>query len=146
MSAFDGFERTILNLLLAGDDPTLAALRDQFKAADVISREFTGVGFFSRIAVPDYVERLSGHKNCELSDVVAHLGGLKHEAGFVLFVRDGVLKTFEAFTYGEEPWPDEVRLTDTYYVHHEPADSPRILRCAVRDMDQVKTAQLYLKD
>ena len=138
MSAFDEFERTILDFLLAGDDPTLAALRDQIKAAVIISREFTGVGFFSRIAVPDYVERLSGRKNCELSDVVAHLGGLKHEVGFVVFVRDGVLKTFEGFTYAEEPWPDEVRLTDTYYVHHEPADGPMLRPCAVRDINQLR--------
>ena len=132
------FERTILDFLLAGDDPTLAALRDQFKAAVIISREFTGVGFFSRIAVPDYVERLSGRKNLEIGDVIGHLAGLKHEVGFVLFVRDGALKTLEGFTYGEERWPDEVRLTDVYYVHHEPPDNPMLRPCAVRDIDQLK--------
>jgi hypothetical protein len=44
------------------------------------------------------------------------------EAGFLLFVRNGTLIMLEGFTYGSDAWPSEPRLTDAYYMHHEPAD------------------------
>lgn len=38
-------EPAVMRLLLAGDDPVLGILREQFHHAKLLSREFTGVGF-----------------------------------------------------------------------------------------------------
>ncbi len=48
--------------------------------------------------------RLSGNPNLELGDTHAKLEGLKLGAGFVMFIRDGLIKTLECYTY-DEPWP-----------------------------------------
>lgn len=40
----------VLRLLLAGDDPVLGILREQFNHAELLSHEFTGVGFYTHFA------------------------------------------------------------------------------------------------
>jgi hypothetical protein len=131
-------EHTILQLLLAGDDDTLTTLRKQLNAATLSSRKFTGVGFYTKFTVPGRIDLVPGRNNFEIADVCAELRELAHGAGFVLFIRDGVLSCLEGFTY-VEPWPTEPQLLESYYVHHEPADSPFLDRCAVRDLDQLRT-------
>jgi len=130
-------ERAILELTLAGDDPVLRILRDQLSAATITSREMTGAGFYTGFAVPDQIERVP-RKNFDIGDVCAEINGLAHGAGFVLFVRNGMVSWLEGFTYGEEGWPDVAVLTESYFVHHEPPDSPMLRRCNARDLDQLR--------
>jgi hypothetical protein len=40
----------------------------------------------------------------EISDVGAEFPNLRHGAGFVLSIRDGVVTMMEGFTY-DAPWP-----------------------------------------
>ena len=47
-----------MGMLLAGEHPALAVLRDQLAAAEVIEREFSGVGFFTHFRVPACSPRL----------------------------------------------------------------------------------------
>src|ERR1051326_1314694 len=49
--------------------------------------------------------RIPGGKSFNLSDVLADIEGLRHGAGFVLFVVDGALNQLKASAY-EEPWPE----------------------------------------
>jgi hypothetical protein len=99
-------EAAVLDLLLAGDHPVLAALRDQLAGATVKGRQHTGVGFFTdfspaKDAVPAPVRKL------RFGDVQATIDGLQHGADFVLFVDDGLLTMLEGFSY-DEPWPAEI--------------------------------------
>lgn len=89
---------------LAGDHPVLANLRDQFAGAHVTSREFTGVGFWTDIQPGPNAVPLPGGRNLEILDVWAEIAGMKRGAGFIVWVRDGLLMQLEAHTYGE-PWP-----------------------------------------
>jgi hypothetical protein len=48
----------------------------------------------------------------EIGDVGAEIAGLQLGAGFLLFIRDGVVSFLEGFTY-DESWPertDEFRI------------------------------------
>ena len=101
-------ERQVIATLLAPDHPVMDALRRQFDACRVASREFTGHGFFSTLVVADGVEAAPVTlRQLDLGDVTATIDGLEHGAGFVLFVRDGVLHMLEGFAY-DEPWPSAI--------------------------------------
>jgi hypothetical protein len=138
MPELNGLEKTVLDLQLAGDDPTLEILRIQLRAAATLSREFTGCGFSTHFAVPESMPRVNGRHNFEIFDVVADVAGLVAGAGFILFIRDGVLSFLEGVTYGDEEWPADVAAITPYYVHHEPADSPMLRPCGVRDLSQLR--------
>jgi hypothetical protein len=100
-------EKAIMSMLLAGDEHPLVALREQVHRASVVNRTFSGCGFFTEFSVPSEVARVDP-LNFEIGDVRLELSGVKHGAGVLLFVRDGVLSMLEGYTYGEEPWPEEV--------------------------------------
>ena len=115
-------EPTVMELLLAGDDPTLTVLRDQFHAANVTGRMLTGVGFFLDFSVPPDVPRLQGQTLAyHLGDVAAEIEGLKHGAGFVLHVRHGEIACLEGFSYGE-PWPANVERFRASYIEGDERD------------------------
>ena len=101
-------ERQVITTLLAHKHPVMDALRRQFDECRVASREFTGHGFFSTLVVADGVEAAPVTlRQLDLGDVTATIDGLEHGAGFVLFVRDGVLDVLEGFAY-DEPWPSAI--------------------------------------
>ena len=93
-----------MDRIIAEDSIIAEVLEKQYKSARVISREFSGVGFFTNYEISDNSLRLADSLNLELGNTQARLEGLKHGVGFVLFIRDGLIKTLECFTYGE-PWP-----------------------------------------
>ncbi|MHB8901766.1 MAG: hypothetical protein ACYC6Y_23670 [Thermoguttaceae bacterium] len=97
-----------MEMLLAGNDPTLSILRDQYAASTVAKREFTGVGFFVTFAIPSQVERLGDRKSLHFGDVQAEIEGMQYGAGFVIHVSDGVLEYLEGYSY-DEPWPASVQ-------------------------------------
>jgi hypothetical protein len=66
-----------LEMLLAGDKPELALLRAQLNAATVASRNYTGVGFFTRFSVPAELPRVR-ERRLVLSDLYAEVAGLEH--------------------------------------------------------------------
>src|ERR1051326_1298833 len=91
-------EQRVMSMLLAGEDEVLSLLRAQFQAATVTSRKMTGVGFFTDFYVPESVARVSPP-----SFVIADVSGRFEQgtdAGFALFVKSGVLRCIEGFTYG----------------------------------------------
>jgi hypothetical protein len=113
MDEFTDLERAVEEMILGGDDPRLPALRRQWDSATLVSREYTGVGFYTTLRVPKELA-LEGHPHLTAADVHADIEGLEHGAGFVLFVIDGLMETLEGYTSADR-WPGEVRgfkLTD----------------------------------
>lgn len=102
------FERALLDKLLSGADKRLAALRAQASAARLVSKDYTGAGFYCEIEVAPSAPRVSTTPNFELGDVDITMDGLKYGAGALVFIRDGVMTALEGYSY-EEPWPSEVK-------------------------------------
>ncbi len=98
-------EGEILAFFLAGDDKRLRALRNQLDVCSVVSRHYTGVGFSTKLLVP-LPARYPGEPNLDLTDVAGDIEGLKHGAGFILFIRDGGLHALEGYSF-DELWPSE---------------------------------------
>ena len=69
-------------------------------------RRFSGVGFFTDFVVPTDAAVQRDLPNMEIGDVGAEFPCVQHGAGFVLFIRDGVVRMLEGYTY-DEPWPEK---------------------------------------
>jgi hypothetical protein len=105
----------LMPLLLGGDHPASAALREQYARAKITTIELTGVGFFVEFEVPPDAPR-AAPRNLTGGNVNIHVEGVVHDAGCVLFVRDGVIDMLEGYTYADE-WPERpvvISLTDPF--------------------------------
>jgi hypothetical protein len=118
MKDLTSLEREVLRMLLAGDDELLSILRTQVETATVAKREMTGVGFYTTFEISQMAPR-AGNLAFKFGDVDASIKGLKHGAGFLLFVKLGALEMLEGYTY-DEPWPpDTSEFTLGYTTGHE---------------------------
>jgi len=83
------------------DDPALEA---QLRSANVASRENTGVGCYSELAVPDDTPLTeAGYaQSGPLRGPGFESSGLKHGGGSLLWFEDGRAKTLEVFTYDDD--------------------------------------------
>jgi hypothetical protein len=101
-------EHEVIATLLRPDHPVFEALRLQFDRCEVAERRLTGVGFFTELSVQiDAAPAPVRPGLLQLNGMVAAIDGLKHGAGFVLWIENGVLATLEGFSY-DEPWPERV--------------------------------------
>src|SRR5258706_3245320 len=107
------FEKALLDALLAGDHPFLAALRGQYARATPTCRELSGAGLFLNFQVPPDEPDVAP-RNFEIGDVYFDLDGLPHGGGALLFVRDGFISFLEAFSHDGD-WPER---TDTFAIHY----------------------------
>lgn len=107
MDSLTPFEHEAIATILGGDHPVLEVLRAQLVKCEVSKREFSGVGFFTSLAVPPDVPSAPVSKRLDLGDVHVSMDGVAHGVGLVLFVEEGRLAVLEGFTY-DGPWPGEI--------------------------------------
>ena len=100
-------EALVLNKFLDGDSFALDVLRQQLQGVKVLSREFTGAGFYTHFEVDRRASRLITLSKFVLSGVSGSAANVQHGVGFVLFLRAGALDFLEGFTY-DEPWPEQL--------------------------------------
>jgi len=127
-------ERTVLEMMLVGDNSELRILREQFSKVVVAAREMTGHGFFADLEIPSYLPRLSRNGRVTITDISAHLPDVKHGAGFVLFVDDGALSCLEGFCY-DESWPDSTAGFELSYLQESPRGSGKLISSKQRDVE-----------
>ena len=107
-------ERAVLSALLKGDGEAFAGLRAQLAKATVVSRTHSGVGFVTRIDVPDDVPAIAESAAPRLHPVRAAHPQLVEHAEFLLQIRGGTIAVLEAYCY-EGGWPadeTEFRVID----------------------------------
>lgn len=118
-------EHDVMAMLLTGKHDILDILRKQFALCTIVNREFTGTGFYSTFSVPEITQRLPDKDSFCFGDVEADISGLKHGAGFVLWIREGVLDFLEGYTY-DELWPKHIDAYTLQY-DHTPRDIHAVL-------------------
>ena len=116
---FELFEKAVMDKILFGEDSNLAILREQYKDASVIEREFTGVGFYSTFQTSPKSPRLEIKHSIQLCGVIGQIDELPHGVGFVLFIKGGVIDCLEGFTYGDVKWPEYFAKFSLSYVDGE---------------------------
>ena len=92
-------ERTVLTAMLKGEGEDFASLRAQLAGASVVSRTHSGVGFVTRITVPEDSPVLPGTSTPRLRPVLAAHPELAERAEFLLQLRAGRLAVLEAYCY-----------------------------------------------
>lgn len=90
------FECAILERI-ARDEPSL---RGPFTSLRVLSREFTGVGSFTRFLSND---KEGSSRQMGLQNLI-HIPGVPNGLGAVLFCKGGSPECLELFTYGDDRW------------------------------------------
>lgn len=128
-------ERQVMAGLLAGDDPLLDALRNQYVAATVRGREATATGFVTRFEVPADVPPIP-RKLLHLDDLQIELEGAATPAETSVHVHNGRLRSLECFVY-EGAFPaDPVIKSARYYgtARHE-GITPELM--AERDLEDL---------
>jgi hypothetical protein len=100
---------TLMPQLLSGEHSSLGALRAQYARCSISRVELTGVGFFVSFAVPDDVERCVPAEVAG-GDAVIGYAESSIPAGCVLFVRDGLLRELEIYTF-DSGWPEHATVT-----------------------------------
>ncbi len=92
------FELAILKLL--AQDVT--ALGPFIVKLHVLSREFTGVGSYTKFACPESAADLK-EKTISLNALI-RMPNVRSGMGAVLFCEEGKPKCLETYTFGDEPW------------------------------------------
>jgi hypothetical protein len=123
-----------MEFALRGRHPALEILRNQLAEALVTNREYTGVGFFTRFAIPADARRLSWVARLTIGDVYADVSGLEHGACFLIFVENGALAMLEC-SIVEDAWPAEACLRRLYYVGRMEPGSASLIEVAERDLN-----------
>ena len=113
-------EISVLSKLLDGDLPFLVQLRPQLELCIVEKREFTSYGFFTTLAVPGYIPT-SPKLDIKFGDVVADIQGLNSSAGFVLYIKNGILDMLEGYSC-DELWPENISNFNLKYMNGEKRD------------------------
>jgi len=131
----DEFERQVMSALLAGDDPMLAVLRQQYAVATVRDREKTASGFVTRFDVPASVPPIE-RKLLHLDDLQVELAGTATPADTSVHVHNGRLRSLECFVYdGAFPESPEIAAAWYYGTGKFPGITPELL--AARDVEEL---------
>lgn len=129
------FERAIMAGLLAGDDPLLATLREQYAAASVRGREMTSTGFVTRFDVPSSVPAID-RKLLHLDDLQVEIEGARTPADTSVHVHNGRLRSLECFVYdGTFPAEPSIQAAWYYGTERHPAINAELM--AERDVEEL---------
>lgn len=129
------FERAVMAGLLAGDDPLLKTLREQYAAASVRGREMTTTGFVTRFDVPSSAPAID-RKLLHLDDLQIELEGVGSPADTSVHVHNGRLRSLECFVYdGTFPAEPAIKAAWYYGTEKHPAISPELM--AQRDVEEL---------
>jgi len=106
-------EKAVLDTLLDKPSASFDTIRQQLSHAAVAKREFTGVGFFTEFTLPADAPVSRDLSDETIGGVGASFPNVEHGAGFLLFIRSGVVTMLEGFTYADDQWPES---TDEFQV------------------------------
>ncbi|MGZ5472610.1 MAG: hypothetical protein ACXW31_01765 [Thermoanaerobaculia bacterium] len=129
------FERAVMAGLLAGDDPLLKILREQYAAASVRGRERTTTGFVTRFDVPPTVAPID-RKLLHLDDLQIEIEGARTPADTSVHVHNGRLRSLECFVY-DGTFPDEPAIKAAWYYGTEKHPGITAELMAERDVEEL---------
>ena len=112
----DELEQIVMNKLLEGNTDILAAFRTQYAQATVMSREFTGCGFFTTFNVPAHLS--IGTVKGKINDVEA-LFPNNEEYFFILYISDGKIKTLEGYGAIDNDWKNDYNGAEVLHFHDD---------------------------
>lgn len=108
MNALTALERMALDAILAELVTDRPAIEQQLAHVEVLSRENTGGGFFTELAVPDSQEHLDRKLEPLGQNVWLGIEGLEYGLGMILHFKNGRASLLEGYAVGG----DDTSATD----------------------------------
>lgn len=94
------FESKLVAFITDSDHKGLKLMREQLYHAKVVSREMTGVGFYTNYTVdPSCVKPFQ--KEFSFGDVMIKTDDMKEGAGVVVHIKSGYVAILECYTFGD---------------------------------------------
>lgn len=112
---FEEFERDVITWIAKETPQYEQQILNQYNSCRIISRKFTGHGFFTDFEVPDTKDSLD-NVNDSLGALGLDINRLKHGTGYILFVKNGIITCLEGYAYDED-FPEEIfryKWSDSY--------------------------------
>ncbi len=112
-------EDIVLKMLLKSNDEIFIGLNRQLEFAKVISREFSGYGFFTKFLIPD---ELTIHNiNGRICDVLGTFEDHPDETYmFILFINNGRIDTLEGVSFFD--WNNDYDKLQVMYAFDDKRD------------------------
>jgi len=111
-------ERLALDMLLAGEEHALVALRAQAQEVAVRSRTYSSFGEYVDLTAPANSQTASPSELI-LSDIELNVSGVSHAVTVMLYVKSGRLDFIE-FSTIEGDWPEQPLVTSAHYLRAVP--------------------------
>ena len=112
----NSLEKNIIEKILRySDDVVKEVLYKQYESIVVVNRSYTGTGFYTEFSIKDPDLIIDKNIQFKLGKIHAKIKGLKNGAGFVLYIKDGVIKMLEAYCY-DESWPNNAEIIEIFEV------------------------------
>ncbi len=99
-SDFTPLEQAVLRAICEMHPVDQAALEGQLSTATILSRENTGVGFYTRFSIKHCADTVIGGERLRRGPV-AKIHGLEHGMGFILWLNEGYSDCLEGYCYQE---------------------------------------------
>lgn len=129
------FQAQVITALLAGEDPLLETLRQQYELATMGDEQETPNGFILRFDVAAAAMPID-RKDLHLDDLQVELEGARTPADCSLHVDNGRLRTLECSVYeGEFPREPVIRAAWYYGTERFPGITPELL--AAREIEEL---------
>lgn len=120
MERLTPLEAQVIRMLLAGDGALLASLRAQAERIVAVSRQMTGVGFFTRFHVIVDDADLVSNRSFKLGDVGGSADGVLYGLGFLLWIERGRLTMLEGYTYSVDSSSCRLWEFRLRFIRHRP--------------------------
>jgi hypothetical protein len=117
---FSKLERAVFDTILDRSVPGLDALRQQLAAARVVERDYTGVGFYTKIDVPRSLPPMPDTQDLRDHLFAGASGHVKSDpdvgVSFHLWTNAGYVACLEGVAFGCDSWSDEddIEIVPTY--------------------------------
>lgn len=102
MSTFTPLERSAIAAITDETVEQFAILKEQLTLIRVLSRENTGGGFFTELAVMPSADRLNLKTEPLGQNVYIAINGLEYGLGMILHLKDGYANLLEGYSVGGE--------------------------------------------
>jgi hypothetical protein len=130
------FENTLVEMFTVGDLPELAILREQWRRARAVHRDY-GPEFTTELEVPADCPRL-GNLSASLSDIWANGAGVGDVWLFSLAIRDGRIDFLEGCALGDGAVVPSASECPLRYNHHDERGFVHETATGERDWDYVR--------
>ncbi|MCA9677456.1 MAG: hypothetical protein KC464_20700 [Myxococcales bacterium] len=106
-------EKEVIRKFLSDESTRPSRTEVNLDIVSVVSREMTGVGFFTELARCEELHLFADDVSMKAGRVGARVGPARIDTGYLIYVDGGYISTIEGYCYGEA-WPEDLSVFEIY--------------------------------